>query len=55
MTMMNKSDPTKDPAFRKVVRHFLTTPPQPHKPLGKKPKKTRKAAVPAKPETEKSD
>jgi hypothetical protein len=24
-----KSDPTKDPEFQKVVRHFLTTPPQP--------------------------
>jgi hypothetical protein len=33
-----KSDPTKDPEFQKVVRHFLTTPPQPHKPLGKKTK-----------------
>jgi hypothetical protein len=41
---MAKSDPTKDPEFQKVVRHFLTTPPQPHKPLGKLPKtkKTRK-------------
>jgi hypothetical protein len=30
---MTKSDPTKNPEFQKVVRHFLTTPPQPHKPL----------------------
>jgi len=34
------SDPTKNPEFQKVVKHFLTTPPQPHKPLGKKPKKS---------------
>jgi hypothetical protein len=25
-----KSDPTKDPEFQKVVRHFVTTPPKPH-------------------------
>jgi len=41
-----KPDPTKDPEFQKVVRHFLTTPPQPHKPLGKK--KTKKRRKPAK-------
>jgi hypothetical protein len=23
-------DPTKDPEFQKVVRHFVTTPPKPH-------------------------
>jgi hypothetical protein len=38
---MAKSDPTKDPEFQKVIRHFLTTPPKPHKPLGKKAKKRR--------------
>jgi hypothetical protein len=36
------SDPTKNPEFQKVVKHFLTTPPQPHKPLGEKPKKSGK-------------
>jgi len=35
---MAKSDPTKDSEFQKVVRHFLTTPHQPHKPIGKKKK-----------------
>jgi hypothetical protein len=40
--MANKSDPTKNPEFQKVVRHFLTTPPQPHKP--KKPKARKRAA-----------
>jgi hypothetical protein len=39
--MTKKSDPTKDPEFQKVVRHFLTTPHQPLKPLGKKRPKTR--------------
>jgi hypothetical protein len=33
---MTSSDPTKNPEFQKVVRHFLTTPPKPHKPIGKK-------------------
>lgn len=35
---MTSSDPTKNPEFQKVVRHFLTTPPKPHKPLGEKKK-----------------
>lgn len=38
-----KSDPTKDPKFQGVVRHFLETPPKPHKPkLKAKPKKIKK-------------
>jgi len=41
---MAKPDPTKDPEFQKVVRHFLTTPPRPHKPA----KKARQKAVPRK-------
>lgn len=41
---MKKTDPTKDPEFQKVVHHFLTTPPKPHKPIGEK-KKSPKAAV----------
>jgi hypothetical protein len=40
---MAKSDPTKDPQFQKVVQAFLHTKPKPHKPLGKRPKRTRKA------------
>jgi hypothetical protein len=49
---MAKSDPTKDPEFQKVVRHFLSTAPQPHKPLGKTIKKKRaKRAVSAKPKS----
>ncbi|MGA7384386.1 MAG: hypothetical protein WBW81_06760 [Methylocella sp.] len=31
MVMANKPDPTKDPEFQKVVRHFVTTRPKPHK------------------------
>jgi hypothetical protein len=30
---MAETDPTKNPEFQKVVRHFLTMPPQPHKRL----------------------
>jgi len=49
MTTKNP-DPTKDPEFQKVVRHFLSTPPQPHKSLGKKLRKKRaKRAASAKP------
>jgi hypothetical protein len=51
MSLMAKPDPTKDPEFQKVVKHFLTTPPQPHKPLGKRVKKARKRAASFKPKT----
>ncbi len=37
----SKPDATKDPEFQNVVRYFLTTPPKPHKPLGRKIKKKR--------------
>jgi hypothetical protein len=40
---MTTSDPTKDPEFQKVVRHFLTTPPKPHNRKAKKRRKVRKA------------
>jgi len=37
--MEKNSDPTKDPKFEKVVRHFLSTPPTPHNsPSKAKPK-----------------
>jgi len=36
---MAKPDPTKDPQFQKVVRHFLITRPKPHKPLARQPDK----------------
>jgi hypothetical protein len=49
--MIAKPDPTKDPEFQKVVRHFLTTPPKPHKALGKKARKREKRAASAKPKT----
>jgi hypothetical protein len=39
--MTNKPDPTKDPEFQKVVRHFVTTPPKHHSEmrLGKRKQK----------------
>jgi len=49
--MPNKPDPTKDPEFQKVVRHFLSTPPKVHKPLGKKAKKRRVSGASAKPKS----
>jgi hypothetical protein len=51
LNMIAKPDPTKDPEFQKVVRHFLTTPPKPHKALGKKARKREKRAASAKPKT----
>jgi hypothetical protein len=35
-------DPTKDPEFQKVIRHFVTTPHIPHRPIGPKGDKTQK-------------
>lgn len=48
---VGKADPTKDPEFQKVVRHFVTTPPKPHKDmkLGKrKPAASAEASPPKK-------
>jgi hypothetical protein len=28
--MASPADPTEDPEFQKVIRHFVTTPPKPH-------------------------
>jgi hypothetical protein len=39
---MNKSDPTKDPEFQRVVQTFLHTKPQLHQPKKKAGKKTAK-------------
>ncbi len=41
------SDPTKEPEFQKVLRHFVTTPHKPHEPLKKRDpdEKTDKDAV----------
>lgn len=39
-----KSDPTKDPEFQKVVKHFLDSPPKPHKPVATKSKPETKPA-----------
>ena len=41
--MPKSPDPTKDPEFQKVVRHFLSTPPKPHKTTAKKQVKIKKA------------
>jgi hypothetical protein len=41
--MAKLSDPTKDPAFQKVVQAFLQTPPKPHKGVAKKRAKAKKA------------
>jgi hypothetical protein len=42
--MAEKSDPTKDPAFQKVVQTFLHTKPQLHKPKKKMAKKRKAKA-----------
>jgi hypothetical protein len=42
--MAKTSDPTKDPEFQKVVRHFLTTAPQPHKTKKTKAKKKKRVS-----------
>jgi hypothetical protein len=41
-----KTDPTRDPEFQKVIRHFVTTPPKPHSEmkLGKRKAKPRTKA-----------
>jgi len=41
--MSKQPDPTKDPAFQKVVQAFLQTPPKPHKGAAKKGTKVKKA------------
>jgi hypothetical protein len=40
---MKEADPTKDPKFQKVVRAFLHTKPQPHKPTAKKKRPSAKS------------
>ena len=30
---MSENDPTKEPDFEKVIRHFVTSPPETHSPL----------------------
>jgi hypothetical protein len=54
--MADESDPTKDSEFQKVVRHFVTTPHKPHKPVGKSKSKAsasqKKLARPKKKDTE---
>lgn len=38
-----ETDPTENPKFKRVVEHFLKTPPKPHKPLsGDEPKEKAK-------------
>jgi hypothetical protein len=41
VSAMAKSDPTKDPEFKRVLGNLLRTPPKPHAEMkiGKKPKK----------------
>jgi hypothetical protein len=54
---MTKSDPTKDPEFKRVLGNLLNAPPKPHsemklgKATAKKAKSPRKRAAPAKPKT----
>jgi len=49
MAKAPENDPTKDPEFQKVVRHFLTTPPKPHKSIGGKQEAKHKLARKSKP------
>ena len=50
--MAKTSDPLKDHEFQKVVRHFLTTPSKPHKPIGKKKANLNQNLVPGEKENE---
>jgi hypothetical protein len=49
--MPGKKDPIKDSEFQSVLRHFVTTPHQPHKPFGKKANSQKKRAVSSKPKS----
>ena len=46
---MAESDPTKDPEFQKVIRHFVTTPHKLHEPIGKNKTEKSAGASPKKP------
>lgn len=45
---MAKSDPTKDPEFKRVLGNLLKAPPKPHSEMkiGKKPPKAKRALKP---------
>ncbi|HUD89851.1 MAG TPA: hypothetical protein VMR17_25625 [Xanthobacteraceae bacterium] len=55
--MANKSDPTKDPEFKRVLGNLLSAPPKPHSEMklgngnGKKARSPAKHGVSAKPKT----
>jgi hypothetical protein len=57
MAMANKSDPTKDPEFKRVLGNLLSAPPKPHSEMklgngnGKKARSPAKHGVSAKPKT----
>jgi hypothetical protein len=40
--MSPEKDPTKDPEFQKVIRHFVTTPPRPHESLASERKQQKR-------------
>jgi len=42
--MTRESDPTKDPEFQKVLRHFVTKPPKTHAEMKKEAPKNRPAS-----------
>jgi hypothetical protein len=44
---VGKSDPTKDPEFQKVIRHFVTTPPKPHSEMKIGKRKARASTKPS--------